>query len=205
MKLADKIQLLRKQNGYSQEQLAETCNVSRQSISKWEADIALPEIEKLLTLSKLFRVSTDILLKDELEVNALKEINTCNSNVVEESKSGIFEGVLIKESIEDELILDYISINKVEIWKTQGNPKYWTVLFFTSFHADFPELLSKVVISSEMKGGNWFVDMKLGNIKYIIFRNNILKYEIGNMKEKEIVCEKCRELGIPDEQMKWDE
>lgn len=46
MILAEKIQTLRKQNGFSQEQLAEMCNVTRQSISKWEADIALPETDK---------------------------------------------------------------------------------------------------------------------------------------------------------------
>ena len=45
MKLSEKIQILRKDNGYSQEDLAVICNVSRQSISKWEADIALPETE----------------------------------------------------------------------------------------------------------------------------------------------------------------
>ena len=46
MKLAVKIQYLRKENGYSQEELAEICGVSRQSVTKWESDIALPEIEK---------------------------------------------------------------------------------------------------------------------------------------------------------------
>lgn len=50
MKLSEKIVELRKINGMTQEELASICNVSRQSISKWEADIALPETEKLLTL-----------------------------------------------------------------------------------------------------------------------------------------------------------
>ena len=47
MKLSEKIIELRKANGMTQEELATICNVSRQSISKWEADIALPETEKL--------------------------------------------------------------------------------------------------------------------------------------------------------------
>ena len=71
MKLSEKIQLLRHKNSYSQENLAEFCNVSRQSISKWEADIAIPETEKILILSRLFNVSIDVLLKDELEIDAL--------------------------------------------------------------------------------------------------------------------------------------
>jgi len=54
MKLSEKIVELRKANGMTQEQLAELCNVSRQSISKWEADIALPEVDKLLILEKFF-------------------------------------------------------------------------------------------------------------------------------------------------------
>ena len=61
MKLSEKIQLLRKDIGYSQEQLAEICGVSRQSVSKWEADIALPEIEKILILSRVFKTSIDVL------------------------------------------------------------------------------------------------------------------------------------------------
>ena len=63
MKLSEKIQLLRKENSYSQEELAAICKVSRQSISKWEADIALPETEKLIILSNLFQVTVDVLLK----------------------------------------------------------------------------------------------------------------------------------------------
>lgn len=42
----------------------------------------------------------------------------------------LYEGVLIKESIEDDSIIDYLSVNKIELWNTGGNPKYWTVLFF---------------------------------------------------------------------------
>ena len=66
MKLSEKIIELRKANGMTQEDLALKCNVSRQSISKWEADITLPETEKLLVLGKLFSVSMDVLLKDDL-------------------------------------------------------------------------------------------------------------------------------------------
>jgi len=60
-----------------------------------------------------------------------------------------------------------------------------------------------VIISNE-EVGNWFVDMKSGNIKIIVFRNKILRYEIGNEKEKQIVCEECIKLGIPDSQMNWE-
>lgn len=62
--LSEKILELRKLKGLSQEQLAEMLNVSRQSISKWESNQCLPEIDKVVAMSELFSVSTDYLLKD---------------------------------------------------------------------------------------------------------------------------------------------
>lgn len=62
MKLADTIYELRKKAGYSQEELAVKCNVSRQSVSKWESGSAFPEIEKLSILADIFDVSVDYLL-----------------------------------------------------------------------------------------------------------------------------------------------
>ncbi len=67
MILADKITNLRKKNGWSQEELAEKMRVSRQAVSKWEGAQTVPDLEKILALSKLFGVTTDYLLKDEIE------------------------------------------------------------------------------------------------------------------------------------------
>ena len=67
MILADKIIRLRKKNGWSQEELAEKINVSRQAVSKWESAQTVPDLEKILTLGNLFGVTTDYLLKDEME------------------------------------------------------------------------------------------------------------------------------------------
>lgn len=67
MILADKIIALRKKNGWSQEELAEKMNVTRQSVSKWEGAQSVPDLGKILQLSQIFGVSTDYLLKDELE------------------------------------------------------------------------------------------------------------------------------------------
>ena len=66
MILADKIIDLRKKNGWSQEELAEQLSVSRQSISKWESAQSVPDMNRILAMSRLFGVSTDYLLKDEL-------------------------------------------------------------------------------------------------------------------------------------------
>lgn len=65
MTLGNKLSRLRKENNYTQEQLADLLNVSRQSISKWESDISYPETDKLIELSRIFNCSVDYLLKDE--------------------------------------------------------------------------------------------------------------------------------------------
>lgn len=205
MKLSEKIIELRKSAGMTQEELASICNVSRQSISKWEADIALPELDKLLILSETFHVSLDVLVKDELEINSVKEVHTCGDNALGKKKTEVYEGMLIKESVEDDAIIDLLHVHKVELWNTGGKPKYWTILWFSSAHADFPEQVSKVLIADEARGGNWFVDFKAGNEKYVVFRDKVLKYHIGNAEEKAAVCEECRKLGITEDEMNWAE
>ena len=67
MILADKITKLRKENGLSQEELAERLNVSRQAVSKWECNETVPDIQNIIQLSNLFKVTTDYLLKDNIE------------------------------------------------------------------------------------------------------------------------------------------
>lgn len=66
MILAEKIVALRKRMGWSQEELAEKLDISRQSVSKWEVGATIPDLDKILKLSELFGVSTDYLLKDEM-------------------------------------------------------------------------------------------------------------------------------------------
>ena len=67
MILADKIIEERKKNGWTQEDLAQKLGVSRQSVSKWESAGAIPDLKKIIQLADLFGVSTDYLLKDEIE------------------------------------------------------------------------------------------------------------------------------------------
>ena len=78
MKLSEKLYKLRKEHGLSQEQLADALGVSRQAISKWEGGAAIPEVEKLLALSKYFGVTTDYLLNDGLDA--------CETKLTREAK-----------------------------------------------------------------------------------------------------------------------
>ena len=80
MILADKILELRKQNGWSQEELADKLGVSRQAISKWEGAQSIPDMERIIALSRLFGVTTDLLVKDELDIigmNGGADENAC--------------------------------------------------------------------------------------------------------------------------------
>ena len=88
MTLGEKLSKLRKEYNYTQEQLADILGVSRQSISKWESDIAYPETEKLIELGKLFECSMDYLLKDEVteKTGASVSESTFTEKVTEISK-----------------------------------------------------------------------------------------------------------------------
>lgn len=69
MILADKIIENRKKNGWSQEELAGKLGVSRQSVSKWESAQAVPDMKKIVQLAEVFNVSTDYLLRDDIEMS----------------------------------------------------------------------------------------------------------------------------------------
>lgn len=73
MILADKIIEERKKNGWSQEELANNLGVSRQAVSKWESSGSIPDLQRILQMSELFGVTTDYLLKDEIEEEPLNK------------------------------------------------------------------------------------------------------------------------------------
>ena len=87
--LSEKLYKLRKNSGLSQEQLAEKLNVSRQAISKWESGTAVPESEKLVTISNYFGVSVDYLLKDD------EEDKGKDTDSIVEEKPKMIAGIII--------------------------------------------------------------------------------------------------------------
>ena len=106
MNLAENLKKIRKENNLSQEQLAEKLSVSRQSVSKWESGQAYPEMDKVLQLCKLFNISVDDLLNQDVsELNNNKAVKTninkfsedflnCITKVV-----GLFSNLTFKEKI----------------------------------------------------------------------------------------------------------
>ena len=76
MNMADRIQNLRKEKNYSQEELADKIGVSRQAVSKWESEQSKPDLEKIIIMSELFGVTTDYILK------GLEPISSNNKNII---------------------------------------------------------------------------------------------------------------------------
>ena len=84
MTISEKIIQLRKNKGWSQEDLADRLNISRQSVSKWESGVSLPETEKIIALSEIFDVSCDYLIKDNTET---EDFISIKEKDLEEKKS----------------------------------------------------------------------------------------------------------------------
>jgi transcriptional regulator with XRE-family HTH domain len=106
MTFAEKLYYLRTENGYSQETLAETLNVSRQSISKWELGTSLPETEKIIAIGELFGVSLDSLLVDSVSLDtkenldrlvlkflgSARDMDNISKELVDIVKDGVIDG-----------------------------------------------------------------------------------------------------------------
>lgn len=106
MILADKIMEERKRNGWSQEQLAEKLDVSRQSISKWESAQSVPDLNRIIQMADIFGVSTDYLLKDDYKEKA----------TISDSAKTFSEKPLRKVSLEE--AQELLSISKVAAHQT---------------------------------------------------------------------------------------
>lgn len=96
MILAEKIIKLRKQQGWSQEELAMKLGISRQSVSKWESTASIPDLDKIIKLSELFGVSMDYLLKDSEDDENV--VAYPDENVLENSKDEKVHHVTLEEA-----------------------------------------------------------------------------------------------------------
>ena len=129
MTLGEKIARQRKELNYTQEQLADILGVSRQSISKWESDIAYPETDKLIELGKLFDCSMDYLLKEEVTEKSgaqtsdfTEKIKEISRNVMTEKNNRKAKGILkiIGIILAAALTIDIISM--ILYFMVQGTP-----------------------------------------------------------------------------------
>ena len=94
MTFGEKLQALRKKQGWTQEELAAKITVSRQALSKWELGVTIPDTENVLQISKLFGVSTDYLLNDEYDSdNDIPAVQT-KSEALTKRYSGMMYAVI---------------------------------------------------------------------------------------------------------------
>ncbi len=116
MTFADKLIYLRRQNRCSQESLAETLNVTRQTISKWELGTSQPSMDMIVLLSDHFHVSTDYLLREDtpLEDNELAKVvlRFLNSSQSMEAVSKKLVAIARDGVIDDEEKKMLVSISK---------------------------------------------------------------------------------------------
>ncbi|MCR2033198.1 helix-turn-helix domain-containing protein [Anaerofustis stercorihominis] len=136
MTIGNKIMTLRRENNLSQEILAEKLGVSRQAVSKWEAEQCLPDIDKIVKLSELFGVSTDYILKEDSK-----------------SKTDVSKGNISNDQSTDEILLKQID-NEITSAIKEGNSKIISdptiiatilviagFLLFVSFYLSFKMLV----------------------------------------------------------------
>ncbi len=141
MTIGDKILSCRKKAGMSQETLAAQLHISRQAVSRWETGEATPDTEKVIQLSRIFQVSTDYLLLDEIEEPDQREAatDTLTEQVKERrrsfriffGKSLLFGGMLFLIAV---LIGAGFYANAITSWYTAWG-RYGTALFRTWFFA----------------------------------------------------------------------
>ena len=129
MTLGEKIARQRKELNYTQEQLADILGVSRQSISKWESDIAYPETDKLIELGKLFDCSMDYLLKEEVTEKSgaqtsdfTEKIKEISRKVMTEKNKGKAKKILKIIGIILAVVLTIDVISMILYFLVQGTP-----------------------------------------------------------------------------------
>ncbi len=131
MKLNDKIFEYRKINNWSQEELADKLDVSRQTISKWETGKAVPELDKLISLANLFNISVDTLVKEEIDIedqdkdrNSEKTQNELWNKICRKfkSKEEFIKKLITAIIISAIIIVGYKAIsNKVNLYKREND------------------------------------------------------------------------------------
>lgn len=112
MSFADRLQNLRKAKGLSQEELAEKCSVSRQSVSKWETGLGYPETEKLLILCEILEVNLDFLLRDKSD--------TLQEKIEQEETVSYmpYVGKWVQVFLNDKEFQGFYCIALIAIWKS---------------------------------------------------------------------------------------
>ena len=131
IEIANRLVKLRKEKGFSQEELADALGISRQAVSKWERAEASPDTDNLICLAKLYNVSLDSLLDTDETIEELKEEQKEKANEsekVKEDKEGIF--------IDDEGDSVHIGSDGIHLKDADGSQVHISKGFIKAFDKD---------------------------------------------------------------------
>ena len=122
IEIADKLVKLRKQNGYSQEELADKLGLSRQAVSKWERAEASPDTDNLICLAKLYNISLDELLstEDDVETIVKEQVKKDKEEDKKEDKSSLHIGEDGIHAVDDDGSEVIIDDKGVHCYKSDG-------------------------------------------------------------------------------------
>jgi len=114
-------------------------------------------------------------------------------------------GLLLKEGLQDETILKYLTITKTEIWDAENaegdQPKQWTAIYFEVDEEKVDEIADQ--LSQVLKPKEWYLNISGENTIFVVFPNKIFKYKKGDTAEKIRSVEYGKTIGIPENQLDW--
>ena len=193
MILADKIILLRKKKGWSQEELANKLGVTRQAVSKWEGAQATPDLQRILEISKLFEVSVDYLIKDELEVEEhISNVEEANPAVRRVSMEEASEFLRIKKEVASKIAIGITLCILSPI-----------SMFMLGVSAE----LHKIPLSEDAAGGiGMMVLLAIGAVACVIFIKCGRKTKPYDFLDKEIIETEYGVTGmVRDKKQRYEE
>ncbi len=117
-----------------------------------------------------------------------------------------FKGILLKESLKDESVLEDLEVVKTETWNVENaadyQPDVWTAVYFKGEADEADETAER--LSGVLKP-RWYINFSVDNKVYLMFPGKVFKYEKGDKKEREKIKEYARSLNISESQLDWTE
>ncbi len=179
MILAQKILNLRKKYNLSQEELAEKLKVSRQSVSKWESASSIPDVTKIIEMAKIFGVSTDYLLREDVDISevAIEEEKSCENIIsIEMANDFITKSRLFQKNLVRAIVCFILSVLPVVSISILGDESMYVVVALAG--SFFLVLAGLALIFLNVIPINKFNYIEVGNFE--------LSYGVGDiLKEKE--------------------
>ena len=112
-----------------------------------------------------------------------------------------FEGLLIKESLKDESVLDEVEVTKVETWNI-NDPPIWTAMYFVGDLSQVDHTAEKL---SQVLHPGWYCNIATLKHSIVVFPGNVFKYPRGEEGGQAKAQEHGRSLGLPEDQLDWGE